>query len=259
MYLREANIISPIINKLTYIRKIIYLFYIKFLYERAEGIVFVSKGSMLDFDKHISSKKIVKTHIPNPVFENKSLDTNCDIHNFLKDKKFILAVGRIHEQKNFSTLLDIFFELRKINTNLLLVICGDGDELKQKLIEKAKRLNISESIFFPGFQKDLSFYYKNAKALCMTSLYEGFPSTLIEAMSYYLPIVAFKCNSGPDEILENVEKSLTDYNDISCFIKYVDEKIKNKYVNKTEYDEVLKKYDKNLILQQYLNFFNNNE
>ena len=107
--LREANIISPIINKLTYIRKIIYLFYIKFLYERAEGIVFVSKGSMLDFDKHISSKKIVKTHIPNPVFENKSLDTNCDIHNFLKDKKFILAVGRIHEQKNFSTLLDIFF------------------------------------------------------------------------------------------------------------------------------------------------------
>ena len=64
-----------------------------------------------------------------------------------------------------------------------------------------RRWDLQEKKSKPGFQKNVFAIEKQCNAYVMTSLFEGFPNALVEAMCMGLPVISTDCKSGPREIL----------------------------------------------------------
>ena len=67
------------------------------------------------------------------------------------------------------------------------------------------KLNLSGSIVLGKAEKDIRSIYQDASVLALSSHYEGLPMVLIEAQEYQLPIVAFDCPYGPNDIITHNE------------------------------------------------------
>lgn len=115
-----------------------------------------------------------------------------------------LAVGRLDNQKGFDLLLDIWRDFAKAHPDWTLVIAGDG-ELRQQLHDQAAVLGITSSVKFVGKVSNINDYYRDSDMALMTSRYEGLPLVLLEAKSWSLPVVAYDCPTGPQEIINHGE------------------------------------------------------
>ena len=111
-----------------------------------------------------------------------------------------VSVGRFCREKGFEYLIEAFAKARKTNRGLGLVLVGDG-EYKQKYIEAIERLDIREHVYFTGFQSNPYKYMAKCDLFVLSSLSEGFPNVLAEAMSLGLPVISVNCRSGPAEIV----------------------------------------------------------
>ena len=89
------------------------------------------------------------------------------------------------------------------NTNLKLIIVGDGEENEKKDLEKSLLNNKVDFIFFKRTnQNNLKKIINLADAFILPSLYEGNPKILIEMMSYKVPIIATKVQ-GIDNLVDD--------------------------------------------------------
>lgn len=103
-------------------------------------------------------------------------------------------IGRFHPQKNHSFLIDIFFECVKQNSNVKLLLVGDGNN-KKKIQDKVDYLGISDKVIFTGVRTDIPELLQAMDVFVFPSLYEGLPVTLIEAQAAGLPCVISNCIS----------------------------------------------------------------
>lgn len=100
----------------------------------------------------------------------------------------ILMVARLVREKNISLALEAFSEFVKEFLKSGLVIVGDGPEM-ENLKFKVASLNLSENVRFDGWQDDLVSYYKGADLYLLTSNFEGYGRSVIEAVATGLPVV----------------------------------------------------------------------
>lgn len=119
-----------------------------------------------------------------------------------KHKHTVVSVGRFCKEKGFEYLIEAFDQSRKENPETGLVLVGDGD-YKSKYIEMIERLKLEDHVYFTGFQTNPYKYMKKSSLFVLSSLSEGFPNVLAEAMSLGLPVISTNCYSGPAEILRN--------------------------------------------------------
>lgn len=115
--------------------------------------------------------------------------------------KTVAAVGRFCKEKGFEYLIQAFAEARKEVADLGLVLVGDGADYREKYQTAIERLNLQEHVYFTGFQKNPYPYMARCSCFVLSSLSEGFPNVLAEAMALGLPVIATNCLSGPAEIL----------------------------------------------------------
>ncbi len=115
----------------------------------------------------------------------------------------VLTVGRLIESKQQDKLIEIFAKINRPDWKLVIV---GYDHLKQenrhKLEDLAQKLNIEKSVLFVGKQSNVDDFYLSSKIFAFTSISEGFPNAIGEAMSAGLPVVAFDCVAGPSEMIE---------------------------------------------------------
>lgn len=131
--------------------------------------------------------------------------------------KIILAVGRHSIQKRFDLLLRIWLKAKLYEHGWQLKIIGDG-ELFDRNKSLAIDLGIAESVFFEPPTKDIVDEYLNASFFVMTSEYEALPMVLIESMYCGLPCIAFDCDTGPRDIIEdNVDGFIVPFGNIELF------------------------------------------
>jgi glycosyltransferase involved in cell wall biosynthesis len=81
-----------------------------------------------------------------------------------------------------------------------LIILGRGDK-KEELKNLARNLNIDEYVTFLGFQSNPYGLVARSNLFVLSSLWEGFPNALIEAMACRIPVISTDCSSGPKEII----------------------------------------------------------
>jgi glycosyltransferase involved in cell wall biosynthesis len=115
-------------------------------------------------------------------------------------RRVVLAVGRLSYEKAFDVLLQAWRLLGNAKYGWVLRIVGAGDQ-EGVLKELADKLEVSESVEFPGHSRDIAAEYRNATVYVMSSRREGLPMTLLEAQHFGLPSVSTDCVTGPREIL----------------------------------------------------------
>ena len=127
---------------------------------------------------------------------------NQKIIDFLINKKFILAIGRLSIQKNFILLLNFFKKETIKDPYLYLIIAGEG-ELKNKFDHFLIKNKLEDKIIFLGFQNNIHNLLKKCFCFISTSLWEDPGFVLIEAAVNNTSIISSDCPSGPKEILKN--------------------------------------------------------
>jgi hypothetical protein len=120
---------------------------------------------------------------------------------------YFISVGRLTAQKDIATLLRAFTIAKQKGMKEDLVIAGDGEQ-REMLESLAADLKIESSVHFLGHVSNPYPLIKNARALMLSSIWEGFAYVPIEAMALGVPVISTACPSGPVEILGNGEFGL---------------------------------------------------
>jgi glycosyltransferase involved in cell wall biosynthesis len=116
------------------------------------------------------------------------------------DGPLLFTVGRLEDAKDLPTLLRAFVEVRERLPTARLVVAGQGSR-KDDLAALADELGIADSVRFPGYVDNAYGCMARADAFVLSSVHEGLPTVLLEALAVGTPIVSTDCPSGPREIL----------------------------------------------------------
>ncbi len=265
----QSNIIAIIMSKLlnykiiiranqspiNYAKNFIKRKIMSFFYKLADKIIVNSNDFRKEFTKffHVRSVTIYNLiETQNTLRKRAKQKIKNNFFSRSKNTLNILTIGRLVIQKDQITILRAL-NLIKHKKQFRFYLIGKGKELnnlknfitKHKLNDKVKILN---------YQNNVYPYYKNADLFILSSLYEGLPNTLIEALSLGVPIISSDCQTGPREIINknNLGKlfKIGDYKNLSNLI------LKSKKKRKTNYSNDIRfNFEKNL--QKYKNLINN--
>lgn len=119
----------------------------------------------------------------------------------LEGKTVFIAIGRFHEQKDYPNLINAFFQLKNNQSNIHLLIVGDGvlrKNIEKMIIER----KLSESITLLGLRQDIPDLLSAADIFVLSSAWEGFGLVVAEAMACERVVIATDCG-GVSEVVGN--------------------------------------------------------
>ncbi|HGQ6784288.1 TPA: glycosyltransferase family 4 protein [Streptococcus pneumoniae] len=169
----------------------------------------------------------------------------------------IVTVGRFDYQKGYDYLIQVAKKVLAKMPDWTWEIYGSG---KQDEVDKIRDLitenDLQDKLVIKGLEKNQDLIYGDKGIYVMTSRYEGLPLVLLEAQQYNLPIVSFRCPTGPSEIVEDgVNGYLIDCYDTDKMSEKLLELMKNDDLRQSFSDhakDTMDKFDKNKILNQWI-------
>ncbi len=174
------------------------------LYRRFDAIVAQTERSADWVQRNCAPRKVAV--IPNMVtFPLRSTLPHVPVPRCAEQasgSKLLLAVGRLRPEKGFDRLIEAFAQLAPCFRDWRLCILGEGPS-RQALVQLTERLRMSQRISMPGTVGNVGDWYEAADLYVLTSLFEGFPNSLLEAMAYGLPTVSVDCDTGPRDIVRH--------------------------------------------------------
>jgi glycosyltransferase involved in cell wall biosynthesis len=160
----------------------------------ADCVVTLTKEDQKAYSDYFGDKLRVE-QIYNPV-EFSEKQTDYDV-----ESKALISVGRLARQKGFDYLLDVAELVFAKHPDWEWLILGEGEErpaLEETIL--AKQLS---QVKLLGQVSHVDEYLKRSAMFVLTSRFEGFPLVLIEAKAQQLPVVSFRCQTGPSELVED--------------------------------------------------------
>ena len=182
---------------------------VKKWYGKADKVVAVSKLCSMDLRENFNIPQKKLDVIYNPynipkIHELMEASIGKDSEYF-SEGKTLLAVGRLSKQKGFWRLIKVIAVLRETIPDVRLVILGrelNGTSMTRRLTNMIDYYSLHEYVHIIGFRENPYVYMKAADVYVLSSLFEGFPNAMTEAMVTGLPVVSVDCQSGPGEILD---------------------------------------------------------
>ena len=116
----------------------------------------------------------------------------------LERRKAITAMGRLTYQKDYPTLIKAFGNFYNRHPDYKLEIYGFGDE-KKSLCCLTHDMGLDDCVKFEGAVKDAILKVASSSCYVMSSIYEGMPNALMEALAVGTPCVSTDCLFGPAE------------------------------------------------------------
>lgn len=170
--------------------------------KRADKVVCCSQIMADDVKTQFGAKDVVCVYNPCDVESIRRLAKEplpADRQTFFAEgAPVVAAMGREHDVKGFWHLIKAFALAKKKIPELKLMIVGEGTFAEYRKL--AEDLQVEQDVWFTGVQKNPFAYLKRASLFVMTSVSEGFPNSLIEAMAVGLPAMSVNCKTGPAEI-----------------------------------------------------------
>ena len=115
-------------------------------------------------------------------------------------KPVVVAAGRYAPEKGYDRLIDAFSRVAPGHPEWVLTIFGHGP-LRQRLTKQASSLGLADRVLLPGLAADIEAELRAASVFALSSIHEGLPMALAEAMACGVPCVAFDCAPGVREIV----------------------------------------------------------
>ena len=144
------------------------------------------------------------------------------MHNL--DTITIGSAGRLVPIKDFNLMVEIARIICKQRENVRFILAGDGPD-REHIIEKIKSYGLDDRFILTGHIQNMSSFYNSIDIYLNTSIHEGIPMTILEAMSYGLIVVAPHVG-GIGEIIVNDEIGIiVKDREIDSFIQVLNELI----------------------------------
>ncbi len=133
----------------------------------------------------------------NPVPTNSAKQARCrgSVHT-------VVAMGRLVRQKGFDLLIEAFARCGRRHPEWSLVILGEGKE-RSNLESLIVELGLQDSVQLAGKVSCPSQILSQADLFVLSSRFEGFPNSLIEAMANKLAVISTDCPNGPRDIIRD--------------------------------------------------------
>jgi glycosyltransferase involved in cell wall biosynthesis len=172
--------------------------------------------------------------------------------------KQLITVTRLESEKGNLILIDLIYELFKLNSSINVLVVGDGPE-RETIEIKVKKLGLESIIQFLGFRDDISNYLKCSDLFISCSHGEGLPIAILEAMVYSLPIFASRVRGHTDLIKDDVNGilfSLTNLKEAAIKLNLlINDDIKMKRLGENGRLIVIKNYSSKRICEMILNLY----
>ena len=230
----------------------------KKIYNRADAIIAPTDFIKNDLINNYNVRSSLIYKIPNP-YDFEAIERFSNKVPKKEDKKliqnnYLLSIGRLHPQKNFSFLIDVFkyINSHKKFKNLKLYILGDGKE-KKSLKKKIKFLKLEKNVKLLGFKSNPFIFMKKCKLFILTSIYEGHSNVLVHAQYLKNNIISSLANGANKEVLSSNGKFYRSSNAkkvANLVINTIKEK--KKIISK---DKLLKKFNDQKILSKFEKIF----
>ncbi len=207
---------------------------LKFLFYRTcDYLILQTKGIISNY-KFIKKQKIKV--IKNLITTNLIIKKNFNYKKKIK----ILCVGRLELQKDYDTLLKGLSLCSQKNIKFNCDIYGAGSE-KLKILNLINYFKLKNNVILKGVTNKIIKLYHKYDLYILTSKFEGYPNSLLEAVSANVPSISSDCEYGPNEIIKHKVNGLlfqsSNPSDLSKKIIY----LKNRNMN---FYKKLKRYNK---------------
>jgi glycosyltransferase involved in cell wall biosynthesis len=131
----------------------------------------------------------------------------------LPHESFLIgAVGRLELEKAFDVLIGSLADLVRAGLDARLVIVGEGRD-RLRLESLAKDFGVWDRVTLPGWKSDVRIYFEAMDVFALSSLREGLPNVLLEAMALEVPAVATRISGVPRVIQDGRNGLLVDPGD----------------------------------------------
>ncbi|GIU22779.1 glycosyltransferase [Shewanella sp. MBTL60-007] len=163
----------------------------------------------------------------------------------IPDTEYLIHIGRYVKQKRH----DILFQaIAKMESQIPVVLLCHNPKKAQKA---AKKYGVEHRVIIPGFQPNPFPWIKGAKALVLSSDFEGLPTVLIESLACGTPVVSTDCPHGPSEIMTGeLARFLVPRRDPAALARKLDEMLESPPL--MEDVDILAKVQAARIAQEYL-------
>ncbi len=151
--------------------------------------IFDEKNTFVVEDPIIQTREIIKL----------KREEICDLP---KNLKYIVSIGRLTKQKNFSFLIDSFSKLKKELKDVKLLIIGSGEDQKN-LISIIKSNNLEDDVILKSYQTNVFKYIDKSILFVLSSNWEDPGFVIIEAAACNKVIITSNVESGPREFIDN--------------------------------------------------------
>lgn len=192
----ERNHYSTILKDFDPVRRVGVDWCVRWLYPKAHAVIGNTPGVTRDVAEAASLSPENTGVIPNPAPDGEELDAARDAAMdhpwFNDDKPVAVAIGRLLPQKDYPTMLEA---VAKSGDDLRLAVLGTGPD-QDALEAYAEKLGIGDRVEFLGFRMDRFAYLVRADVFLLSSITEGFPNALIEAVAAGIPAVTTDCAGG---------------------------------------------------------------
>jgi len=198
------------------------------------------------------------TAIPNPVVNPPGLVQGPGVNTPVGPTFGLVAVGRLASEKNFSLAIAMVARLlEKSGVPVTLDIFGEGP-LRGPLQEEIFSLGLTGSVRLHGHVHDKDVIYGSGGILVVTSLYEGNPLSIVEALAYGLSVVSVDCDFGPREILIAEwlgSLSRADPEDLGAKVLAASERVQGNDESRRRREYALEKFGLNFIASRHEQLF----
>ena len=201
--IREANTLSQALLRNPRRIKRLTGRLIPYIYPKADAIVASSQGMQHDLTANFRIPPHKIRRIPNPLplaWTRQHAQAPVQHPWFAAGQPpVVLSVGRLERAKDFATLIRAFAKVHAEQDARLLIL-GEGS-MRPQLEMLVREFGLSECVALPGFDPNPFRFMARAQVFVMSSVYEGFPNVLVQALACGCPVVSTDCPSGPSEIL----------------------------------------------------------
>ena len=216
-----------------------------------DGFVFQTKGVQKMYPSIIQKKSTIIGNIVPDIIPMNDIGRGRVPYG-------ICSVGRLHNDKDFSTVIQAFGIVEKVLPDASLHIYGDGPERKE-LENLAVTAGIGEKVFFEGFSENMMQEIQRYEVFVFSSKAEGMPNALMEAMAAGLACVSTDCDFGPADLIDDgVNGCLVGIGDsekmaeaLISLLRMPDKRMKMGEMAK----KIGVQYSENNIVEKYINYF----